>query len=953
MANKGLKSYTKQVTGSVGSIGYNVNVNNNDSNLILTIPLLTSGGVNPIGLSLIYNHQNRNDVSKFGSGIVTNYDTKLIELSGIVNVHNADGSVDNFVLDENTGDYFCSETEMHITKEIISVNGDSDEIYYYMTDRYGNRAKFNPNVTVDMTEIQYVNGFKLYYYPQSGVILDNGNNTKATYTLNSSGNINQIFCLENELEQYRITFMINVTTNKLMKIIKSYAGSVIESYDFEFEDNYIRVYDGEKEYGVLFTLSSNKVTRIEEEFYAYVEQDDSTYEIEIVDSNLLYNFSYFNGESVITNKLGDTLTIVYDHDLPTLEYDNKNNVRLTNFNNKNQLIYSSNVMNMNRLMAKGQKLLTPTGGTDLYYSVSGSTGLANTYGFTQTREIRNQSEGIEGEDVYEIEFEGMENEPVSLITFVEQKTVCCDGAGGSIIAVLYSDDEIVGSKVHNIFNDVADNDAKMIVLGIVPKKQYNKVKVYVRSLDVTIAYNDLILCKNDFGTYYTYETNSLNLISIITSSNKKILGYSDNYIESEVVKGNSEKTYKYDDKKNPLKTVNCYGVKTTNEYDEDTNELIKKTITSEVNGSINVDYTYDNGDLTKEADSTGNTVDYIYDNYHREDITTANSIKNDVTYSGNDISKIEVSTSSSVKIADIDYQYDDKKNIKTITCENGSVYDFTYDVRNRLTKVTLNGARVLELSYDSNDNLIQKKYGDNNYFAFEYTNQLLQQIKYGSSLRFTLLYDDYERIKSITNILTNITTSYEFDDYERISKITEGNSSIEYKYNEADNDVNIVRNIEGFKVTESHNNLVQTNVSSANKLRGLFNENKRYVGSMCINDSHLRGNYDGQTYIYPTTIDSNLTTKYNGIPCVHLYTGDEYEFAISVPKNKTTAGAIAFWINIPSVSNFMSADDLIFPLVTKWNDNTSERLHLDWTYGNLILRLDDNGNNNQILKIPK
>ena len=73
MANKGLKPYTKQLSGSVGSISYNVNVNKNDNNLIIQIPLLQSLGINPIGIGLIYNHLEGNDIPILGEGMKTNF----------------------------------------------------------------------------------------------------------------------------------------------------------------------------------------------------------------------------------------------------------------------------------------------------------------------------------------------------------------------------------------------------------------------------------------------------------------------------------------------------------------------------------------------------------------------------------------------------------------------------------------------------------------------------------------------------------------------------------------------------------------------------------------------------------------------------------------------------------------------------------------------------------------
>ena len=65
MANKGLKSYTKQISGNIGLISYNVNVYSDDSNLVLTIPLINLDEGNPVGLSLIYNYLG-NNTSLFG-----------------------------------------------------------------------------------------------------------------------------------------------------------------------------------------------------------------------------------------------------------------------------------------------------------------------------------------------------------------------------------------------------------------------------------------------------------------------------------------------------------------------------------------------------------------------------------------------------------------------------------------------------------------------------------------------------------------------------------------------------------------------------------------------------------------------------------------------------------------------------------------------------------------------
>ena len=57
MANLGLKKYTKQFSRSIGNAGnVHINLRKNDSNFIYTLPIISTGGSNPIEISLIYNY---------------------------------------------------------------------------------------------------------------------------------------------------------------------------------------------------------------------------------------------------------------------------------------------------------------------------------------------------------------------------------------------------------------------------------------------------------------------------------------------------------------------------------------------------------------------------------------------------------------------------------------------------------------------------------------------------------------------------------------------------------------------------------------------------------------------------------------------------------------------------------------------------------------------------------
>lgn len=68
--NTGLKNYTKQLTQTVGNVAdVSVNINEEDANLIMSLPLLKTIGLSPIDLSLIFNYQNKNEDGLFGKGI--------------------------------------------------------------------------------------------------------------------------------------------------------------------------------------------------------------------------------------------------------------------------------------------------------------------------------------------------------------------------------------------------------------------------------------------------------------------------------------------------------------------------------------------------------------------------------------------------------------------------------------------------------------------------------------------------------------------------------------------------------------------------------------------------------------------------------------------------------------------------------------------------------------------
>ena len=309
MANKGLKSYTKQIGGSVGIINYYVNVNKEDSNLILDIPVLESGGINPINLSLIYNHQNRAITSKYGAGINTSYDYKLNEIdSNTINITNPDGSIDSYLYDSENGTYpeyyyNSQETNMVLKKALSRYDDDANAIYnYYLRDKYGNGVQWLSNEKNYIQAINYKNGFNTSYNISNTTLINNNQGKTITCSLQSTtGNVKQIYLYKNDDELMRGTLQINTSTNKLMGITISNSEGVLEAYEFEFNSSYIRIYDQKRQYGVKFNINGDSVSSIYEEYYELYENDDGNFE-NILISEKLVNISLNCGKNHVNMK---------------------------------------------------------------------------------------------------------------------------------------------------------------------------------------------------------------------------------------------------------------------------------------------------------------------------------------------------------------------------------------------------------------------------------------------------------------------------------------------------------------------------------------------------------------------------------------------------------------------------------------------------------------------------
>ena len=347
-------------------------------------------------------------------------------------------------------------------------------------------------------------------------------------------------------------------------------------------------------------------------------------------------------------------------------------------------------------------------------------------------------------------------------------------------------------------------------------------------------YNDKITKKTDGNgnvTNYSYDFRG-NLLNV-TDAEKGSVSYQYDK-ENNLTKIIKDKDifigYEYDANGNRSKVTDELGNETEYSYDEFGNVL------SEVNPKGRIDYSYDLNDcLTKKIvetkkskkttkytfdyDNNGNLIE-LYNGANKTNIQR-DSMGNVISVSeGNtkvsyeydkDYRKAEINNGTQAK-----YEYYNNGNVKSVkTSENEWSFDyngydeliektskgikekFEYDKLGRLLKTYSNNKLTKVLSYDNESNIIGKIEGTN-----IKSDSTTNGNKTTSGIDSLKIFDDYSgyeniyiydydksgRLKSEKNSINgkNNTILYEYDGRDNIISEKNGNTSIEYNYDDAD-----------------------------------------------------------------------------------------------------------------------------------------------------------------------
>jgi len=911
MTNQGLKHYTKQISGSIGRINYYVNPSKYSANLIFDIPIVNKKANKLVGLSLLYNHQYRNIDDKFGLGYKCNYDMSIIENTTSI-IYKALDSVEYYFyeISSNTNTSYVEYKNQELGYYIRKYNELIDDEYkYQLIDKNHTSYLFNG--------VGYLG--KIVLVNEDNIIITNNeisldfSKIRYTITNNKVTNINNIVNGIYYIDKIDLVY----SNNKLTNITIYHDTKIVEKYQITYLDNYITIFDSIKLYGVKFYLTSNRVTKIEEQFYQTIGNTNT-----LVDTRVISQIEYNDYLSRVTDIYGDVLTYAYDDkDIVSYSYDEKKNVLIESYDILNRLSYKSDVIKLANVNKKIGIYIPKSNLNTTLSAVSDSSGEGLKLGFLKKRRLSSNMDGLIGNVIYEATYAGKKNECITILTFITANNVSYDTTM-YIDAMLYNDAELID---HTRF-DITSNKNHIVALGLNGYKEFNCIRIIINVMNTNLEFSEFVILNEGYGRYYTYDIN--NNVTRVKSS-ETIINYSfDNNKLSSIKDTNKEIVLKYDDNLNPNVILDSYDNKIINEY---IGRKLVNEKTESLYGKNELKYTYNDVELVSMVEDDEDKYYYEYDDYGRlkycgeeERLETSYPKQYyEYTYTANNLSNQRCryldENRLTTTLGEISYTYDSKDNLKSITTPNGSIYTFNYDNHNRLVSVYLDNKLLESYTYDSYDRITKKSYSSSNYHQFEYQNNLLKVIKYLNSNRYTFEYNDDELLSSVINHELNETINYSYDEEKKITLISDGENSVGYDYHKDNNDVSIKRDIKGFVIKESVNNNIGKIVLSNDRLIGLFNENNKYVGTFFTNDGVLRSNYEGINYEVKTNREYFEIVKEDDLYCYKLsidenpYLGLSNETSESKEDNPTK-GEIGFWFkaNMQKSSGEASRNVIIF-----------------------------------------
>ena len=335
------------------------------------------------------------------------------------------------------------------------------------------------------------------------------------------------------------------------------------------------------------------------------------------------------------------------------------------------------------------------------------------------------------------------------------------------------------------FNRVV-NDWQYTASTIKAPFDYKEVRIVVRyEYNCNTAYFDDIFVIRGAQNTYTYDENGNLLSSADAAETTSQFKYNDKgSLKNLINPDGSEFTYTYNDKQQLTSATSNIGQKTEIEYDEDTGNPKKSTVSSTTDSSIGQIITsavYGDGGRkqTSVTDSRGNTSSTSYDSYDRVSSTTsAGGTTTSYSYNSyNDrLNSVSVEDSSTVS-----YTYNTDGSLNKIQSPT-ALYKFGYDVLDRIRTTKVGNTTLATNSYDEEGRLWWVDYGNGDYVSYNFgSKNETESVSWNGQKKYSYKYDEEGNLISVSG--DHSSYSYSYDLIGRLTSFFgKGNHSGGIKY---------------------------------------------------------------------------------------------------------------------------------------------------------------------------
>ena len=897
MANTGLKEYNSFLDFSVGGLAIKINLSSVNRDFFILSPLTLQIGRMPLDLSILYSHNNQNEVEEFGKGIRCSL-YKRIDSSNTSywDVYNSDFSIDRYNK-VNTNQYKNVQTGNLLFR-------DSSSYYAYrIVDKEGNRIEYSSGSSNYYKSID-IKGKAQYSitYPTSQIIYNNFFNDSLILN-KTNGRVDS--CYYRDSSSTNILFETDLSydnQNRLTNLIIKKGNDYLRNETINYGTNSYEIIDNLSGNKIVVTINSSS-TVVEEYFLTYLIGTTT--------------ISYYSNKTKVLNNLGQETIHLFDFEgieITSIE-DNLAVGKVYHKNYKKPTLITNEfrIKNINESIYIPQLSQFQTVGVyKSPYSGSIDSDLTNI--------ITNKYQISQNGYIYlDIVKSGTSNDYLTFLLWVKEISLN-DNPEYYISITINGEEEKTSVKNLNLLNNF-----RLLSVGIRPLRSYNNLRLKIGVLNCGIVVGGLQLINKGFGTSYEYD-NSINLIKIKEKLGTKEYSYDNNnkINESNDYWGNNN-NYEYNQEGQVKYVQSSYGVIERNEYDDSNKyNLIKKTYFT-ILENINNDYTYNNEDLIKTKDEFNYETNYGYDVF--KNVSSVLRLDVDlINYNYNNNNFLYNITRNPSTDNDIEnLTYDSYRRLSNVTTPSNSVYSFTYDNYNNVTVVKINNDNLLTFTYDSNHMLTGITYpnGDNYLITYSNNYKTIASISINNQITYTYSYDVELKLIGITNqnitnqniTNQNITKTYEYDIENKVDnqKINIDNNELNIGYRYLFDELKLrIRTING-TFAESYNSKSTNIGSNPSILENYVNKNSNmfiasYNNPVLLNDSYyyyaaVKGNDKIIPLVESGEPDLNILTsagEMNVLNMINSYQFISYNCHGDSPQgNRVTIG---MWIK-PTQAN--------------------------------------------------